>query len=62
MLLNAGADVHAEDNDALYMASQKGHAEIVKILLDAGADIRVQGATYGLLNSAIKNKSSNRMS
>jgi hypothetical protein len=38
MLLKAGADVNAEDDYALRMASA-GHFEVVKLLLEAGANI-----------------------
>ena len=41
LLLNAGADVEAEDADgyfALFIAAQEGYPEVVKLLLDTGAD------------------------
>lgn len=37
-LIAAGADVHALRDDALYQAAKGGHAEVVQVLLDAGAD------------------------
>lgn len=37
--LEAGADVHAEDDYALRCATDSDYAEIVKILLEAGADV-----------------------
>ena len=39
ILLEAGANVHAEDNFALFCASANGHTEIVKLLLEAGANV-----------------------
>jgi ankyrin repeat protein len=41
-LLDAGADVHADNDRALQWASDKGHTEIVKLLLDAGADVHAR--------------------
>jgi len=41
-LLDAGADVHADDDAALQWACYEGHTEIVKILLDAGADVHAE--------------------
>jgi hypothetical protein len=38
-LLGAGADVHAENDDALRWAAERGHRDIVAMLLDAGADV-----------------------
>ena len=41
-LLNAGADVNKTDRDgrtALFLASSKGHTDIVCALLNAGADV-----------------------
>jgi len=39
VLIDAGADVHVENDLALRYASENGHTEIVKLLLDAGASI-----------------------
>lgn len=39
LLLEAGADINAEDGAALEKASYFGLIEIVKLLLDAGADV-----------------------
>jgi len=38
-LIEAGANVHADNDHALRWASEYGHSEIVKILLSAGADV-----------------------
>ena len=43
--LEAGAEVNVKGKDyitALHVASQNGHAEVVKILLGAGADLNAQ--------------------
>ena len=47
MLLKAGADVHAGDDEALRWASRNGHVEMVKVLLKAGADVHA-GDDYAL--------------
>ena len=39
ILLAAGADVHAEDDDTLQWAIENGHTDIVKLLLEHGADV-----------------------
>jgi hypothetical protein len=39
LLLNRGADIHAENDWALHTASRNGHTEVVRLLLDRGADI-----------------------
>jgi len=38
-LLNNGYDVHTEDDSALCWASRYCHLEVVKLLLEAGANI-----------------------
>lgn len=39
LLLQKGADVHAQDDEALLSAADFGHDRIVQMLLTAGADI-----------------------
>jgi len=39
LLIDAGADVTADNNYAIIWASYKGHLEVVKLLIDAGADV-----------------------
>jgi hypothetical protein len=39
LLLDRGADIHANNDGALRSASYHGHTETVKLLLDRGADI-----------------------
>ena len=39
LLLAAGADVHARNDNALGWAAGNGHARVAKILLAAGADV-----------------------
>lgn len=39
LLIQAGADVTADDNYAIRFASANGHAEVVKILIEAGAKL-----------------------
>ena len=44
-LVSAGADVNSQDNDgssSLTAASQKGHNDIVEMLLDIGADTEIR--------------------
>ena len=48
LLLDAGADVDAPDEDgftALVLASQQGHDTCVKLLLDAGADAKAESTS-----------------
>jgi len=60
--LNGGADVNAKNTfglTALMMASYGGYtlgsyAEIVKLLLDKGADVNVQAAIADVDNTALK--------
>jgi ankyrin repeat protein len=42
-LIDAGADVDAEDGEALISAVHNGHLEIVKRLIEAGADVNING-------------------
>jgi ankyrin repeat protein len=49
-LLNSGADVNTKDNDnktALMWAALKGHANVVKLLLDKGAYVHVKSRSSG---------------
>jgi ankyrin repeat protein len=43
LLLDAGANVRAEVDWALRLASMRGHTETVKLLLDAGANVHARG-------------------
>ncbi len=51
-LLQAGADVNAQDDEhglsALMWAALNGHIEVAKILLNAGADVNAAGKKYTL--------------
>ena len=38
-LIAAGADVHADNEEALRLAAERGHADVVELLLDAKADV-----------------------
>lgn len=42
LLLSEGADVHAQDDEALRLASYEGHEETVELLLAYGADVNAQ--------------------
>ena len=45
---DANIDARGRDNDTpLQAASMRGHKEVVKMLVDAGADINAQGGYYG---------------
>lgn len=39
MFLDRGADIHADNDLALIWASQNGHAETVRLLLNRGANV-----------------------
>ena len=43
VLLEKGADVHAQGDYALRVASAEGHDKVVEILLEKGADVNTQG-------------------
>ena len=45
LLLDRGADVHADNDNALRSAAENGQLESVRLLLDRGADIHVQNDT-----------------
>ena len=38
LLIEAGADVTANDNYAIQVSTENGHEKIVKLLIEAGAD------------------------
>ena len=40
--LEAGADIHAEDDEALRWASENGHLDVVRCLLEAGANVHAE--------------------
>ena len=45
ILINAGADVNGYDrhgNTPLSAATEKGHAQCVKLLIEAGADVNLK--------------------
>lgn len=60
LLLRAGAKMYSdqplEHNTPLEEAAEGGYTEIVKILLDAGADVSDTGADRLALHSAVKDK------
>jgi len=39
LLIKAGANVHANDDEALRLASLYGHKDVVELLLKAGANV-----------------------
>jgi ankyrin repeat protein len=48
--LRARANIQATNNDdqaPLLLAVEKGHEQVVKMLLDEGADVNAQGGEYG---------------
>ena len=50
LLLDKGADINAQDGkygSPLYLASVRGHEQVVKLLLDKGAKVNVKGKYYG---------------
>ena len=42
LLINLGADIRAQNNQAIIYASRGGHLPIVKLLIELGADIHAQ--------------------
>ncbi len=52
MLLEAGADVHAELYEALSGAAGGGHVEAMKVLLEAGAKVNAEGGSMSPLHLA----------
>jgi len=52
MLLDNGANVHADDDSPLRNAAREEYTEIVKVLLDAGADVHT-GGDYVLRSAAV---------
>ena len=42
LLLDRGANIHVNNDDALIWAARNGHIEVVKLLLDSGADIQAK--------------------
>ena len=42
LLINLGADIHIQNNEAIVMASYIGHYDTVKLLIDLGADVNAQ--------------------
>ena len=53
LLLESGANVHADDDLALGWAAQKGHHEVVKLLLESGANVHAHDD--GALRQASRN-------
>lgn len=41
-LISLGADIHAQENQALIYAAKEGHLSMVKYLVSLGADIHAQ--------------------
>lgn len=52
MLLQAGANVHAEDDYALKFASKNGHYKVVQLLLEAGANVHAED-DYALIRAVV---------
>ena len=44
--LEKGADVHADDDEALRWASGNGHLEVVRLLLEKGADVHARALQW----------------
>jgi hypothetical protein len=56
VLLDAGADVHAQDDYALRCGSRDGHTGTVKLLLDRGAAVHAWG-DYALRGARVRGHS-----
>jgi len=54
VLIAAGVNIHAKDEEALNWAAEGGHAEVVKLLIEAGANITVND--YQPLKNAMRRK------
>ena len=42
LLIDLGADIHAEDDEAIFVASENGNLSTAKLLINLGANIRAQ--------------------
>ena len=42
LLIDLGANIHAQDDQAIIFASRNGYLSVVKLLIDSGADIHAQ--------------------
>lgn len=45
-LLKAGADIHTNQDEPIFLAAKNGHVEIAEILLDAGANPSVRDCLH----------------
>ena len=53
LLLNRGADVHANDDYALRLASGNGHTDVVQVLIQQGANVHAGGGEALLMASMV---------